>query len=140
MHSVLFPGELHVGLSGPIANPTTRHLHPCFAARSGRRSLHTGLCQCARTYKKNLSIFPTKESGLRRPPFPRVAVPVSALACAWSRTGVPEPSEDLPDHPLRNHYTTLPTLYILHMPTKYEPLRYTAPSGPGVERGISDER
>jgi hypothetical protein len=93
MHSVLFTGELPVSLSGPIANPTTRHLHPCFAARSGRRSLHTGLCQCERTYPKNLSILSTKESGLRRPLFSRVAVPVSALACAWSRTGVPEPPD-----------------------------------------------
>jgi hypothetical protein len=73
-------------------------------------------------------------------PLPQGCGPVSALACAWSRTGVPEPPESLPDHPLRNHYTTLPTLYMLQMPTKYEPLRYPAPSGPGVERGISDER
>jgi hypothetical protein len=38
-----------------------------------------------------------KKAGFRAspdgPPFPRVAIPVSALACAWSRTGVPAPTE-----------------------------------------------
>jgi hypothetical protein len=55
-----------------------------------------------------------------RPPIPRVAIPVSALARGGSRTGVPAPTESRPDHPLRNHYTTLPTLYMLDEPTNDE--------------------
>jgi hypothetical protein len=59
-------------------------------------------------------------SQIYRPPIPRVAIPVSALARGWSRTGVPAPTESRPDHPLRNHYTTLPTLYMLDEPTNDE--------------------
>jgi hypothetical protein len=54
----------------------------------------------------------------------------------WSRTGVPELPKSLPVHPLRNHYTTLPTLYFSDCTTKHKPLWWTLPSVPGVKRRI----